>query len=207
MMAIAEHLRHGRLHAAEAALADLPSDADPGPNFSAAFAAQLFLLRRQQGRVGEFIPLFDLLAGDHTAPAAWHAARVVALAETGDPSAGDLLRDAVARLGAVPRDWLWLATVALLADACIRLGDHGTAAELYRRLSPHRDHTVIIAHGIASLGPVAARLGALRRLASGAATATWLTCRTPSPEPHRKERASTRIEAGTTRPFIEGEPP
>ena len=142
MMAIAEHLRHGRLHAAEAALADLPSDVEPGPNFSAAFAAQFFLLRRQQGRVGEFIPLFDLLAGDHTAPATWHAARIVALAETGEPSAGDLLRDAVARLGAVPRDWLWLATVTLLADACIGVGDQGTAAELYRRLSPHRDHTV-----------------------------------------------------------------
>jgi hypothetical protein len=69
---------------------------------------------------------------------------------------------------------LWLATVTLLADACIRLGDRGAAAELYRRLSPHRDHTVIIAHGIASLGPVAARLGALRRLASSAPTATWL---------------------------------
>jgi hypothetical protein len=174
MMTIAEHLRHGRLPAAEAALAGLSSDADPGPNFSAAFAAQLFLLRRQQGRVDEFIPLFDLLAGDHTAPAAWHAARIVALAETGEPAAGDLLGDAVARLATVPRDWLWLATVTLLADACIRLGDRGAAAELYRRLSPHRDHTVIIAHGIASLGPVAARLGALRRLASSAPTATWL---------------------------------
>jgi hypothetical protein len=174
MMTIAEHLRHGRLHAAEEALAGLPSDAEPGPNFSAAFAAQLFLLRRQQGRVNEFIPLFDLLAGDVTAPAAWHAARIVALAETGDPAAGDLLGDAVARLGTVPRDWLWLATVTLLSDACIRLGDRDTAAELYRRLSPHRDHTVIIAHGIASLGPVAARLGALRRLASSAVTTTWL---------------------------------
>jgi hypothetical protein len=172
MMAIAEHMRHGRLDAAEAALADLPSDVDPGPNFSAAFAAQLFLLRRQQGRVDEFVPCFDLLADDHTAPASWHAARIVALAETGDPSAGDLLHEAVANLGAVPRDWLWLATVTLLADACIHLGDRRTASELHHQLSPHRDHTVIIAHGIASLGPVSARLCALGQLAPDALLAS-----------------------------------
>ncbi len=174
MMTIAEHLRHGRIHAAQAALLDLPDGADTGANFSAAFAAQLFLLRRQQQRVHEFIPLLDGLAGDPTAPAAWHAARIVALAETGDPAAGDLLTGAVARLGEIPYDWLWLATVALLADACIRLGDRDAAAELYRRMSPHGDHTVIIAHGIASLGPVAARLAALRRLNPGAATSNWM---------------------------------
>jgi hypothetical protein len=170
MMTIAEHLQHGRVRAAEAALVDLPGGADTGPNFSAAFAAQLFLLRRQQHRVDEFLPLFDVVAGDHTAPAAWHAARVVALAETGDTAAGQTLREAVARLPEIPTDWLWLATVALLADACIGLGDRDAAGELYRRLSPHRDHTVIIAHGIASLGPVAPRLAALRRLAPRAAT-------------------------------------
>ena len=174
MMTIAEHLQHGRVHAADAALAELPSGADTGANFSAAFAAQLFLLRRQQQRGHEFLPLFDGLAGDHTAPAAWHAARIVALAETGDPAAADLLTGAVARLGEIPDDWLWLATVTLLADACIRLGDRDAAAGLYRRLSPHRDHTAIIAHGIASLGPVIARLAALRRLNPGAATSTWL---------------------------------
>jgi DNA-binding SARP family transcriptional activator len=174
MMTIAEHLRHGRVRAAEAALTDLPEGADTGPNFSAAFAAQLFLLRRQQQRVAEFLPLFDVLAGDHTAPAAWHAGRVVGLTETGDAAAGDALRDAIARLGAIPRDWLWLTTVTLLADACIHLGDRGAAAELYRRLSPHRDHTVVIAHGIASLGPVTPRLAALRRLILGTATSTRL---------------------------------
>jgi DNA-binding SARP family transcriptional activator len=174
MMTIAEHLKHGRLQAAEAALADLPSGADASPNFSAAFAAQLFLLRRQQQRVHEFVPLFDLLVGDHTAPAAWHAARVVALAESGDPAAGESLRDAMVGLSGIPHDWLWLATISLLADACVHLGDRVAAAELHDRLSPHRDHTVVIAHGIASLGAVEPRLAALGRLADDAATSTRL---------------------------------
>ncbi len=172
MMSIAEQLRQGRIHAAESDLAALPGGADVGPNFSAAFAAQLFLIRRKQHRVAEFIPLFDLLADQPTAPAAWHAARVVALAETGDPAAGEALSEATAGLAGITRDWLWLATVALLADACVRLGDRAAAIELSRRLWPHRDHTVIIAHGIASLGPVAPRLAALHRLAPGAARST-----------------------------------
>jgi hypothetical protein len=173
MMTIGQHLRRGELHAAEAALNDLPSGADSGPNFSAAFAGQLFLLRRQQRRLQEFIPLFDLLAADNTAPAAWHAARIVALAETGDAVAGHALEAAVTELGGVPHDWLWLATVTLLADACIHLGDDGVAAELHRRLWPYRDHTVVIAHGIASLGPVTPRLAALSRLDPAAAAPTW----------------------------------
>jgi DNA-binding SARP family transcriptional activator len=173
MMTISEHLQHGRIDAAEAALVELPSGADSGANFSAAFAAQLFLIRRRQQRVHEFVPLFDGLAGDHTAPAAWHAARIVALAETGDHAAGDMLEAAVAQLGGIPHDWLWLTTVTLLTDACLDLGDAGVAAELHRRLWPYRDHTVIIAHGIASLGPVGPRLAALSRLNPNAAASTW----------------------------------
>ena len=168
MMTIAEHLRHGRTDAAEAALANLPTGADTSPNFSAGFAAQLFLLRRQQGRVREFIPLFEALSDDQ--PAAWSAARVLALAETGDPSARGQLRAAVARLPEVPEDWLWLATVTLLSDACIQLSDRHGAVDLYRRLRPHRDETVIIAHGVASLGTVMPRLDALLRLAPEAQT-------------------------------------
>ena len=98
MLSIADHLRHGRVDAADAALADLPSGADTSPNFSAGFAAQLFLLRRQQGRSDEFVPLFDMLADDAARPAAWNAARVLTLAETGEPSASDALMAAVAQL-------------------------------------------------------------------------------------------------------------
>ena len=165
MLSIADHLRDGRVGAADAALADLPSGAETSPNFSAGFAAQLFLLRRQQGRAEEFVPLFDMLADDPRAPAVWDAARVLTLAETSNPSAADALTAAVARLSEVPEDWLWLATVALLADACIHLGDRRSAADLHLRLWPYRDQTVIVAHGIASLGPVRPRLDVLHRIA------------------------------------------
>ncbi len=174
LLTIADHLRHGRTHAADTALADLPSGAEASPNFAAGFAAQLFVLRRRQRRLGELMPLLEGLAGDAAAPAAWQAARVVALAETGDAAATEALRIAVSRLGEVPEDWLWLATVTLLADACGRVGDRDVADELFRRLSPYRADTVIVAHGVASLGSVAPRLTALRRVVAGAASSTPL---------------------------------
>ncbi|MET1001131.1 MAG: hypothetical protein ABWZ15_04915, partial [Acidimicrobiia bacterium] len=164
MHAIADHLRVGALDAAEAALADLPSGAQASPNFSAGFAAQLFLLRRSQGRVHEFLPLLDMLVGDQRAPATWHAGRVLALAETEDPSAREALRVAVAGLPEVPEDWLWLPTVALLADACVQLGERHVAQEIARHLAPHRAEHVVVAHGVAWLGPIGPRLRALEQL-------------------------------------------
>ena len=72
--------------------------------------------------MGEFIPLFDLLAGDHTAPRGTPPAS--------SPSPRPVTRSAGDRSAApwrvsaqVPEDWLWLPTVTLLADACIHLGD------------------------------------------------------------------------------------
>jgi DNA-binding SARP family transcriptional activator len=164
MLTIGEDLSSGSLEMADRALAHLPASAAASPNFSAAFAAQLFLLRRAQGRVEEFIPLLDSLALDDRAPAAWQAARVVALAETGHPAALGSLRDAASRLSTAPDDWLWLATVALLADACVELADPDVAPALHDRLWPHRHEVVVVAHGIANLGPVGPRLEALARL-------------------------------------------
>jgi DNA-binding SARP family transcriptional activator len=93
------------------------------------------------------------------------AAHVLALAETNDPSATAALRAAVARLPEVRKHWLWLGTVALLADACVHLGDRRAAGDLYRALWPHRAEADAVALGVALLGPIKPRLDALSRLA------------------------------------------
>ena len=112
----------------------------------------------------EFLPLLDMLVGDQRAPATWHAGRVLALAETEDPSAREALRAAVAGLPEVPEDWLWLPTVALLADACVQLGERHVAPEIARHLAPHRAEHVVVADGVAWLGPIGPRLTALEQL-------------------------------------------
>ena len=67
----------------------------------------------------------------------------------------------------IPKDWSWLGTVALLADACVILGDRRAAGDLYRALWPHRAEAAVFAHGVALLGRVKPRLDALSNLAEG----------------------------------------
>ena len=130
-------------------------------------ASFVYMLRRLQGRLHEFLPMFEMLASDDRAPGAWSAAQALALAETEDPSAASTLHEAVARLPDIPKDWLWLGSVTLLADACVKLGDRRAAPDLYRALWPHRAEAAVSAHGVALLGPVKPRLDALSKLAEG----------------------------------------
>jgi hypothetical protein len=155
-------LQEGRFDEAEAALSNPPPGAHASPNFSEAAAAQLFLLRLAQGRSGELLAMIETFLDDGQAPYAWRAAYVVALAAAGDERATPALHAHVAALSSAPRNWLWLSAVALLADACIALRDERMAPVLERALRNHESEIVAVAHGIASLGPVAPRLEALR---------------------------------------------
>lgn len=164
MRQIGTLLDEGRLDEAETALSNPPAGAHSSPNFSEAAAAQLFLLRLAQGRVTELVVLMESFLDDGQAPFTWRAAHVLALVYTGDGRALDALHTQVAALRAAPRNWLWLSAVTLLTDACIALGDRQSAPILESALRDHRGETVVVAHGIASLGPVAPRLDALQTL-------------------------------------------
>jgi hypothetical protein len=153
-----------RLDEAEAALSNPPVGAHSSPNFSEAAAAQLFLLRLAQGRVTELLALIESFLDDGQAPFAWRAAHVLTLVHTGDHRSVDALHAQVAALRNAPRNWLWLTAVTLLADACIALGDRQSASILATALGDHRGETVVVAHGIATLGPITPRLDALQSL-------------------------------------------
>jgi len=164
MREIGTLLGEGRLADAEAALSNPPPGAHASPNFSEAAAAQLFLLRLAQGTLGELLAVIESFLDAGQAPFAWRAAHVLALVEAGDDRAIDSLRTYVAEVASAPRNWLWLTAVALLADGCIAIGDRHSAPVLERALRPYRDDTVVVAHGIATLGSVADRLDGLRAL-------------------------------------------
>jgi DNA-binding CsgD family transcriptional regulator len=63
---------------------------------------------------------------------------------------------------ALARDWMWLASIAVLADVCAFLGDRHRAAALYRFLIPHAGHVVPFGDGSGAttrfLGVLAATL-------------------------------------------------
>jgi hypothetical protein len=64
-----------------------------------------------------------------------------------------------ADFGGVRYDYLWLCTLMFLSRACARLGDAGSATELYERLRPH--HATFGIGQAVWPGPVAYDLGLL----------------------------------------------
>jgi DNA-binding SARP family transcriptional activator len=122
-------------------------------------AAQLFMIRRAQGRVHELLPAVAQAVEQYPALAAWRAALpLVYVAEGDETRARHELELLVAGLDAIPRDFFWLTVMTLLSEGAAAL--NAPAAPLYDALAPFADRWVQIGYA-ASDGPVARSLGLL----------------------------------------------
>ncbi|MBA2496140.1 MAG: AAA family ATPase [Acidimicrobiia bacterium] len=122
------------------------------------FGAQLFTLRRDQGRLAELEPFLVDLGDTSEFEDFGHAAALMYL-ETDRPD------DAVRALGAsgaalppkVP-DWSWLFLTCVQAEVCAglpqALRDRSATERLYRDLVPHVGLMAVIGTGICCWGPV-----------------------------------------------------
>jgi DNA-binding SARP family transcriptional activator len=146
---------------AERLLALTLSSGGTGENFEAGVGAQVFMLQWDRGRLADLRA--QVAAACEAAPdlTAWQAALALACLEAGDPAAAREVLEGLARDGftGLQRDWLWLLTVALLAEVCFRLGDRSRAAQVRELLRPYEHHQVVLAHGVASMGAAARYLG------------------------------------------------
>ncbi|MEA2190063.1 MAG: hypothetical protein QOI73_184, partial [Solirubrobacteraceae bacterium] len=126
------------------------------------YASMLFTLRRHQGRIAELLPAMQWLAhGATTAPPAWSAALALAQIETGALEEGRERYERIARDDfALPRDWYWSLTTALLVEACAALRDTARAPSLYALLEPFAERFVQVIF-TASWGSIHRYLGLL----------------------------------------------
>jgi len=131
-------------------------------NAASDLMAMLFTLRLQQGRVAELLPSMKPLVDIREASPTWRAALALARLEGGEQDAGREDFDAMAEdnFAAVPHDWFWFMTMALLAESCTRLGDAQRAARLYEMLAPFADRYVQVVYML-SWGSVQRHLGLL----------------------------------------------
>lgn len=123
---------------------------------------KLFMLRRQQGRIGELMPDIEALAGGRAALDTWLAAHALALAETGELSAARAAFKLAADRGfdTYPENFFWSTTMALLAETCAMLGDKNAAAELLELLRPYAHRNVQVSFSCC-LGSVERYVGLL----------------------------------------------
>lgn len=125
-------------------------------------AAQIIGMRWIQGRMGEMHQQLKRFADGYPALPAYRAALALACCELG--------RDADARrefrllakgdFTGLPRDNVWLLSMALLSETCAHLEDATSAAVLYRLFSPFDGRNVTSPDAIFA-GPVARYLGLL----------------------------------------------
>jgi len=127
------------------------------------YAVQLYYLRLRQGRHVELESAQQAFAEFFVAVPIWRCGLARILADDGRHAEAGVIIDglAVDDFAAIPRDGIWLAAMAELTEACARLGDGVRSAVLYEHLAPFAGRNVIIADGIAYLGPVTHLLGML----------------------------------------------
>jgi DNA-binding CsgD family transcriptional regulator/tetratricopeptide (TPR) repeat protein len=134
-----------------------------GNDVAGGYGVQLFSIRRDQGRLDEARPLVEAVARLDRVGATWRPALTVLQAELGlhDEARAGLDVLVADGLAAVPRDSLWWASLAYLADAAVVLGDRDAALAVYRELVPARGLVVQAAYMLAAYGAADRTLGEL----------------------------------------------
>lgn len=120
------------------------------------YAAQLFVLRREQGRLGELAPLFRSILIERPGMPVFRCWLALALLRAGEAeAAGALLTQLCAdRCAALPWDQLWLGALVALAEVAVAINDRAAATLLYELLLPFAARNVMVGVPI-SLGAAA----------------------------------------------------
>jgi DNA-binding CsgD family transcriptional regulator len=110
--------------------------------------AHLFALRKEQGRLSEVEAMLADLADRYPAMPIFAAYTAFAQAERGERglAARQIARLAEGHLTRIPRDVLWLGTMTILAETCVRIGDERPVAAMYQLLVPFGERIVV--HGV-----------------------------------------------------------
>ncbi len=110
------------------------------------FGAQMLFVRREQGRLEELVPAIAAFTELYPEIAAWRCALAYAYAAVGRTEEAGALVDVLARADFedLPRDGLWIGSVATLCEVAWLLDDAPRAALLYDLLAPFADGCAVL---------------------------------------------------------------
>lgn len=139
-------LADGRFDDAERSIEDAERLGADEPTLPSAgiYGLQMFLIRREQGRLEEMRPTLHLLRSVSSSQPVWRPGLALAYAELG---LRDEARQILASLApdgfrSVPRDNLWPIALSFLADTCLILEDTSHAAPLLTELDRFAGRTL-----------------------------------------------------------------
>jgi tetratricopeptide (TPR) repeat protein len=130
------------------------------------FGMQMFILRREQGRLHEVAPIVEMFVQEHSS-SSWKPGLALLYTELGlsDKARAVFEELAVNEFMGIQQDGVWAASITFLVEVCASLGDSDRAEILYRLLSPYAGYAVVASEwasfGAASmfLGQLAATMG------------------------------------------------
>jgi DNA-binding SARP family transcriptional activator len=146
---------HGDLQAAEQLARGAALRGHELEQFSdGAYLLQRFVIRYQQGRLAEELPVLKQVGGQRSVYRAGGALAAVAYAETGQPDrARAVAWNTIGDDGTdLPRDAFWLAATALLAGVAATINDRPLLELLHTMLEPCAEQIVVFGAGGAVLG-------------------------------------------------------
>jgi tetratricopeptide (TPR) repeat protein len=158
----------GRFSEAEAALEEARRAGERAqtPNALLVYGAQLFELRRQQGRLTDVQSLLEPFAAQHAEIAAVRCGVALIQAHLGRREAALAVLQNVVTVGSssVPRDGTWLGAMNALAHVAVMFDDRAAAQPLYDWLQPYAERCIVIGFGDLCHGAIARALGLLAAL-------------------------------------------
>ena len=135
-----------------------------GPNAVTVFGVQNYQVRRETGTgLEELEPALRQFVEQYPALPAWRCGLAVLYADLDREEDARREFEWMARddFGGLPRDGNWLASIALLAEACVYLRDTARAELLYPLLRPHAEMNLIVGPGAVCTGSIGRHLGGL----------------------------------------------
>ena len=161
-------------------------------NADGVFGIQMFLLRREQGRLAELAPAVRYFVRQHTATA-WRPGLALIYSELGLVQEARTEFEHLAQhdFTDLPRDGLWVTCITYLAEVCTFLQDTARAATLYHLLRPYAGRNVIVGGSVACYGAASRYLGML-----AATMARW-----DEAEQHFQEALAMNTRTGA-RPWL-----
>lgn len=131
-------------------------------SLAGAYGVQMFSVCREQGRLGEVLPVLRHFVSTTPTATTWRPGLALLYAELGmTEEARKQFEDLAAEdFATIPRDALWLTCLAYLAEVCVQINDARRAATLFRLLLPHAGRNIVTGN-VASYGAADRFLGML----------------------------------------------
>jgi tetratricopeptide (TPR) repeat protein len=129
----------------------------------AIFGTQLFLIRKEQGRLEEIEQAHRMLVERYPTIPAYRAGLAALYSELGESASARTQFEALAAGDKIdlPPDTNWLTGIAFLSEACGFLRDVERSEYLYGQLQPFDGRLIVVGYGTLCLGPASLYLGVL----------------------------------------------